>query len=124
MHLPTFITEEFDRQIKARFSSKPDVYQFFKNHERRPLLEKNLIAEISKAELSHAVKLDAEKIKFIVKEYCNTFFHVALKAAEKAAVSEAERQRRLHEEHEFNEIQEMIEQNSSDRVEYFDENKK
>jgi hypothetical protein len=124
MHLPTLIKNEFDRQINARFSEKPDVYNFFKHHEKRPLLEKNLIAEISKIELSHAVKLDAEKIKFIVKEFCNTFFHVALKAAEKAAVSEAERQRRLHEEHEFNEIQEMIEQNSNDTVEYYDENKK
>lgn len=123
MHLPTLIKEEFDRQINAKFASKPDVYNFFKNHEKRPLLEKNLIAEISKVELSHAVKLDAEKIKFIVAEFCNTFFSLALKAAEKSAISEAERQRRLHEEHTFNEIQDMIEQNSNDTVEYYDESK-
>ena len=122
MHLPTYIKEEFDRQIALSWSSKPDVEQFFKNHEKRPLLERNLLKEITQLELSYAVKLNKEKIEMIVTEFCKTFFHIAIKAAEKSAVSEAERQRRLHAEHEFNEIQEMIEANSNDRVEHYNGN--
>lgn len=109
MDLPQYITAEFDRQCKAKWGHKPDLYQFFSNHERRPLLEQNLAREIRELETVSKIILTKEKIEMIVIDFCKQFFTIALMAAEKAALSEAERQRQLHEEHEFNEIQKMLE---------------
>lgn len=124
MHLPTFIDERLDLFIKTKFGQKPDLFNFFKNHEKRPLLVKNLIEEIKLLEFKSGYKLNSQKIQFIIDEFAKTFCHVALKAAEKSAMTEAERQRRLHEEHEFNEIQEFVDKHTNWNVEEYDENKK
>lgn len=110
------ITNRVDEVILG-FKARPDVVIWLKDHEKRPLLEKNLLKTINESNL--LIK-NQETIDRIIDDFAKNFCIMAIEAKKIELMSEAEKQRRLHEEHEFNEIQEMLEENSNTRVEDWD----
>jgi len=112
-----YVEDAFHDELRRLFAQKPEVFNFLNNHERKSVMFNNLKSEIVTAELKSATFINQKSLKMIGKEFAKTFSELALRAKEKEYTSEAEIQRRLHNAHQFNEIQEMIEQNSKDYLE-------
>lgn len=104
------VEDAFFNEIKRVFGSKPDIYSWLKNHERIPLLMTNLKKEIVTTELKNARLITTDSLKMIGKEFAHTFAKFAVDQKESELMTEAEKQRRLHELHEWNEIGEMLEE--------------
>lgn len=113
MEIKHIINHEVENCIKNTFATKPEVRDWLLRHDRRATFEDNLLTEIRKTELSRPGLLKADTIVYIAKEYAKTFCHCAINAKEKELMTEGEVQRRRHEAHEFDEIQQMLEESSS-----------
>ena len=102
----------FDDEVDRLFKSKPDIHSFIKNHERRPKLMENLKSQVFETQLKNPKLLSQATLKAIGKEFAKTFSTLCIRYAEQQALSEAEKRRRIHEEHHFNEIQEELEKSA------------
>ena len=77
------VNQCYEEYILDKFGDKPALYSFFKNHERRPLLAKNLGAELFKMELSRKIQLDEMKLRELLKSMVQQFCKLAVNAVEK-----------------------------------------
>lgn len=83
MHYPTIIKNEIDNYINITFKGKLHLIGFFKHHERRPVLENNILKELKQSEtvltLSNRSNEQKRKlIKQIVTEVTRMFCKIAI----------------------------------------------
>ena len=75
MEIKDIISTSVDKFIDDTFP-KDTVRSFLKNHERRHILESNLLGQIKKAD--HVIK-EKETIEGLVNDFARTFCDVAIK---------------------------------------------
>lgn len=103
------ITAIFDQEVRRLFKDQPKVKEFILNHERKNLCIENLDVEIRKMQLVPTFTLLKNDFEFIVKSYAYTFAHAALKEVEERKMHYLEKQKKIDEAREFEEIKTMFE---------------
>lgn len=103
------VRQIFNAWIKARFGARPDVFSYLSNHERRDKCIAALCQQIRIAELSSIKqRFDAQRYRYVIDEVAKMFCSMALRQAEEAAISRAERNRRIVEADRYTQLEEEL----------------
>ena len=90
------ITKRFDKALSDMLDGHTEVKNFVLNHERKPVVLKNLCEQIMGCEKNLLV-FDVSRYQQVIDSTAGLFAKTAIGVAEQHAVSDLERQRRIDE---------------------------
>ena len=102
------ITQEFDRQLKDIFESKPVIYNWLKNHERKNVVLNRVCNEVLIYEKKFHARLKLSQRNAIIKEAVKLFAGCAIEHKEQQLMTEGQKAVIQKRESEMKELEEGV----------------